>query len=83
MEFNLKDLRERPLCKWRVGVGSRQRFKELEVCANAKNIYIGNEGLRELVFGRFGQVFFVSLMFQTLIWSQKIMESKADRYFLS
>lgn len=47
-----------------VGAGSRQRFKELEVCANAKNIYIEKEGLRELVFGRFGQVFFVSLMFR-------------------
>ena len=45
-------------------------------------IYIEKEGLKELVFGRFGQVFFVSLMFQTLIWTQKIMESKADRYLL-
>ena len=84
LEFNLKDLSERPLRKWRLGVGSRWRFKELEVCANAKNIYIyiEKEGLKELVFGRFGQVFFVSLMFQTLIWTQKIMEGKADRYLL-
>lgn len=67
LEFNLKDLSERPLCTWRLGVGSRRRFKELEVCANAENIYIEKEGLRELVFGRFGQVFFVSLMFQTLM----------------
>lgn len=82
LEFNLKYSRVRPLYKWRLGVGSRWRFKELEVCANAENIYIEKGGLKELVFGRFGQVFFVSLMFQTLICSQKIMDSKADRYLL-
>ena len=68
-------------------VGGWQQMKVQGVrglckCKKYIYIYIEKEGLKELVFGRFGQVFFVSLMFQTLIWTQKIMESKADRYLL-
>lgn len=39
LEFHQKDSRERHLCEWRLGVGDRWKFKELEVCTKAKKPY--------------------------------------------